>query len=254
MVTCWHCGEEIDFRYVDGRRVPIHLSGNRCEGYSDNFTSTTRTIKASEENINDNKRRERPWTSWQTGHARSDLGVALTHPTICPLCGAHIFFHTNGNGDVVFFDELGWPWPKHQHLSTESGLRKATSSSSMNTSGFEMIADLFVSPPSIPFPKNTNIKEFDSQKAGNKIMGVIMRHKNRTIWKQVPDCYQRTRLEVLSVTLQTGSDYMRIFMPADSEIKAGQIIEVALDEVSFDNRPALFAQHFEVVKPPAFYR
>jgi len=27
MPTCHHCGEEIEFRYVDGRCVPIHPNG-----------------------------------------------------------------------------------------------------------------------------------------------------------------------------------------------------------------------------------
>ena len=37
-----------------------------------------------------------------------------THPTRCRDCGADVFFHTNGFGDAVLFDELGWPWPVHE--------------------------------------------------------------------------------------------------------------------------------------------
>jgi len=29
------------------------------------------------------------------------------------MCGEEVFFHTNGFGDLVVFDELGPPWPKH---------------------------------------------------------------------------------------------------------------------------------------------
>jgi len=42
------------------------------------------------------------------------LGYPLTYPTRCRDCGDVIFFHTNGDGDVVLFDPpLGPPWPRH---------------------------------------------------------------------------------------------------------------------------------------------
>jgi hypothetical protein len=31
----------------------------------------------------------------------------------CPVCGSGVFFYQSPNGGRVFFDELGWPWPKH---------------------------------------------------------------------------------------------------------------------------------------------
>lgn len=31
----------------------------------------------------------------------------------CPKCGREVFFYQNEHGSKVFFDELGWPWPKH---------------------------------------------------------------------------------------------------------------------------------------------
>jgi hypothetical protein len=42
------------------------------------------------------------------------LGYALTYHTVCRDCGTSIFFHTNGHGDAVFFDELGPPWLVHK--------------------------------------------------------------------------------------------------------------------------------------------
>jgi hypothetical protein len=41
------------------------------------------------------------------------LGKPRSYPTKCQECGAGIFFHTNGFGDAVFFDDLGPPWPIH---------------------------------------------------------------------------------------------------------------------------------------------
>jgi hypothetical protein len=31
----------------------------------------------------------------------------------CPVCGDRVFYYANKFGSRVFFDELGWPWPKH---------------------------------------------------------------------------------------------------------------------------------------------
>lgn len=46
-----------------------------------------------------------------------ELGYALTWKTHCFItggCGEHgLFGHTNGDGDFVLFDSLGWPWPVH---------------------------------------------------------------------------------------------------------------------------------------------
>ena len=41
------------------------------------------------------------------------LGFRLTYRTHCRECGAEVYFHTNGDGSAVLFDELGPPWPIH---------------------------------------------------------------------------------------------------------------------------------------------
>ena len=38
---------------------------------------------------------------------------ATTYPIPCWWCGEPVFYHTNGNGDCVLFDSLGYPWPVH---------------------------------------------------------------------------------------------------------------------------------------------
>ena len=46
------------------------------------------------------------------------LGYSLTWRTHCFLdegCDqTGLFAHTNGDGDFVLFDSLGWPWPVHE--------------------------------------------------------------------------------------------------------------------------------------------
>lgn len=44
------------------------------------------------------------------------LGFPLTWRTPCFLpggCDQIVYAHTNGHGDFVLFDSLGWPWPVH---------------------------------------------------------------------------------------------------------------------------------------------
>jgi hypothetical protein len=46
-----------------------------------------------------------------------ELGRSLTWKTKCFLrstCIETVFAHTNGYGDFVLFDKLGWPWPIHE--------------------------------------------------------------------------------------------------------------------------------------------
>jgi hypothetical protein len=31
----------------------------------------------------------------------------------CPVCGASVFFYRSRYNGRVFFDDIGWPWPKH---------------------------------------------------------------------------------------------------------------------------------------------
>lgn len=48
------------------------------------------------------------------GHAAHGLSRdRSTKPTQCWWCRGQVFFHTNGHGDCVLFDALGWPWPIH---------------------------------------------------------------------------------------------------------------------------------------------
>ena len=40
--------------------------------------------------------------------------VSFLNPNArCPVCGDQVFFYRSPNGGAVYFDGLGWPWPKH---------------------------------------------------------------------------------------------------------------------------------------------
>lgn len=86
--TCDKCGGEIEFRYVGGRPVPIHIGGGWCSGYRNSpSTPTTRPFRSVVSYVNPNAH--------------------------CPVCSKIVFYYQSPNGGRVFFDALGWPWPKH---------------------------------------------------------------------------------------------------------------------------------------------
>lgn len=84
MSKCRHCGEEIHFRHIDGKCVPIHPSGF-CE--------------------------KRIFSESDRKSARQ---------TSCPMCKKEVWF-VEHNGGKVYFDELGDPWPKHGCMDTQTG-------------------------------------------------------------------------------------------------------------------------------------
>lgn len=47
------------------------------------------------------------------GVTRSFTACFVQPNASCPICGERVFFYANKSGSRVFFDELGWPWPKH---------------------------------------------------------------------------------------------------------------------------------------------
>jgi hypothetical protein len=89
MPTCKYCGDEIEFRHVDGQKTPIHINGGWCTGYNGDNSSarSTRAFGSVVSYVNPNAR--------------------------CPVCRATVYFYQSPFGGRVFFDDLGWPWPKH---------------------------------------------------------------------------------------------------------------------------------------------
>jgi hypothetical protein len=89
--TCKYCGQEVIFRWLGGRIVPIHPDG----GWECGWSGSSSYVSDGPE-------------------YRHSVYVSddFTRPTTCPKCGAHVFF-VRHNGGSVWFDELGWPWPKH---------------------------------------------------------------------------------------------------------------------------------------------
>lgn len=90
MGICDKCGEEISFRYVEGRNIPFHFSGG-CTGESTTISKSS---------------------------SASLVFEKVCYPTKCPKCASSIYFIKH-NGGSVWLDELGWPWPKHKCFTQE---------------------------------------------------------------------------------------------------------------------------------------
>ncbi len=93
MPICDQCGGQIEFRYINGRPTPIHVNGGWCPGYRSGSggdgrgSSSAGSFRTVESYINPN--------------------------AYCPVCGQSVYFYQSAYGGRVFFDDLGWPWPKH---------------------------------------------------------------------------------------------------------------------------------------------
>jgi hypothetical protein len=87
MPICSRCGNEIEFRYIKGRCIPLHLYGGGCSGsaLSDVYD--------------------------YPGYSRSKEGSCFL--TNCPACGDKVYFIRHNGGSVWIDPPLGPPWYKH---------------------------------------------------------------------------------------------------------------------------------------------
>lgn len=214
-----------------------HLGGGRGGGWA-------RTVVVQPQR---HAPRETTWARWAAGHARSDLGEPLTHPTVCPVCGADIFFHTNGNGDVVFFDDLGPPWndKKHPCLTTEDGIRAASRSRTIRA-----VATLVARPSLIPIPHGLAAAEFEPSFADRLIHGVVLRRKAKTVYWGRGSSVIRKRLEALSLALYTGTKRtIRVYASRACKVRVGEVVRILCRVRQLNGRDALWAETLEVTMP-----
>src|SRR4051812_42583483 len=61
---------------------------------------------------------------WSSERPRTDHSYVNPN-ALCPVCGADVYFYQSPYGGRVFFDHLGWPWPKHP--CTDNGKTPSTS-------------------------------------------------------------------------------------------------------------------------------
>ncbi|MET4027768.1 endogenous inhibitor of DNA gyrase (YacG/DUF329 family) [Marinobacter sp. MBR-99] len=85
MSICSKCGNPVEFRYVNGRCIPMHFEGG-CIGSSSSVNDFSGYNTATE---------------------------STCFSTTCPECGDEVFFIRHNGGSVWLDPPLGWPWYKH---------------------------------------------------------------------------------------------------------------------------------------------
>ena len=90
--VCTTCGEEVEFRYYAGAVRPF---GCRCSSWGNGGRASKPTKQAA---------RPQSFLSPQS---------YLNPNACCPICGANVYYYENERGSKIFFDDVGWPWPKH---------------------------------------------------------------------------------------------------------------------------------------------
>jgi hypothetical protein len=92
---------------VDGQTIPIHLSGSCSGGRNRRALNLARIQKPA--------------------LIKFDEPHSYLNPNAkCPVCGERVFFYQNENGGRVFFDDVGWPWPKHPCTDNAAALFNRT--------------------------------------------------------------------------------------------------------------------------------
>lgn len=86
MSVCSRCGNSVEFRYVNGRCIPLHLNGS-CLGYGSSIISD------------------------YSGY--STCSDSACFATSCPICSDKVYFIRHNGGSVWIDPPLGPPWVKH---------------------------------------------------------------------------------------------------------------------------------------------
>lgn len=111
MSTCSRCGNPVEFRYVNGRCVPLHLEGG-CIGEGNS-------------QVND-----------FSGYNISYESTCFC--TSCPECGEEVFYIRHNGGSVWIDPPLGPPWYKHGCFeNTDTPNRRLTLATSYEIGALE---------------------------------------------------------------------------------------------------------------------
>jgi hypothetical protein len=92
MPKCNKCGNEIEYRYIDGICRPIHINSG-CIGDKKEILGQQEIKK--EQN------------SFSNSVITSPKREAKTYSLKCFWCNDFVYHFTHGNGDYVLFDSLG---------------------------------------------------------------------------------------------------------------------------------------------------
>jgi hypothetical protein len=200
--TCDSCGDGIVFRWVGGRVAPIHSSGG-CGG-------------------------NRP-TAW----GRSSHTGPHTAPSSCPICGESVFYHTNGFGDSVYFDELGPPWPKHPCLD------RGDSRSASRSGGNERVTTQpFARPTSMTLPPGAVRLDPTEWTSGKEILGLVLNAGEVDVRIVLPG-WRRKRRVYRTAILLNKSSWILVHLLGSEAPRVGSVVRLQPQTCLINEVPGL---------------
>jgi hypothetical protein len=75
----------------------------------------------------------------------------------CPVCGEPVFYYQNEFGSRVYFDEIGWPWPKHP----------CTDNSTDRSSRLRRVSEFALTVPATRLPDESSAISLDLNLSGH---------------------------------------------------------------------------------------
>lgn len=236
---CDYCGGDIIFRWMGHGVVPIHLSGSCVQ--SDTYRATSQPSVSPPQRASDH---------WRIGHARSDAGERITHPTRCPVCHALIFFHTNGYGDVVFFDDLGPPWPKHPCLTSEDSYRRASTSVELMRLVDARTLPTAISMPAPQTREHAAAIVYGASYLNRTLTGLVLtRAARRVTFHHRGHRPSHATLFLTDIGLATGAT-VRVYAHKQSRAMVGDVVRIRLAPTTLDGRRTLYVSECERLEVP----
>lgn len=181
-------------------------------------------------------------------HAHAD---SVTHPTVCPVCGAFVFFHTNGDGDAVFFDDLGPPWPKHPCLSSGNSISDSTKDTLNFKASHPQIATLDVNARR-DLTERLASRLAMSQESSALVVGVLCARTKRSGKVAGPDkmlvAGERDTIDVITIVSKCQFKLNVHFPGQFQEDPLGKVMRIESTFGSIRDQRILLATKWEVVE------
>jgi len=148
----------------------------------------------------------------------------------CPVCSARVWFYCNSYGSRVYFDEPGWPWPKHGCTNTRRPGADAQALKRRPSGEIDHIADLLTDACRDPREDfRDKYQEYPWETC--RVLGVRSSGFERNV-------------EAEAITGDGGIGYFR-FTSANSRIHVGDLVSFNGSEVSFPDQQLAEPRRFK---------
>lgn len=124
----------------------------------------------------------------------------------CPVCGKKVFFYQSPDGGRVYFDALGWPWPKHPCTDSSIDLPKNIDKWSMCKCGRAIISPLSTSCP-ICVSEYEDPNRVETIKKNLRLIAKRLLVKRRQLQKGIAGYSMRMSIQSYDLELRRLNEY-----------------------------------------------